>query len=152
MVSLPSMPRPTLATHPRSFWRDRTPSFDGLHATDFPEGYIFQNNALQNFMKLNGTWVEVGEEEWEKPLPKYIPPPSLPPPPPPVPPKRSRGRPPVPKRGYNLQNPSKWSQFLSEQMKLLSSNPMTSQEKMSFISRLWRDQKKERIQICVCNE
>ena len=134
------MPRPTLATHPRSFWRNRTPSFDGLHAKDFPEGYMFQNNAFQNYKQVHGGWSEVGDEEWDNPLPVYSPPPPPPPPPPQLPPTRPRGRPPVPKRAYNLQNPSQWSKFLTAQMEILSDDPRTSQEKMRYIGELWRKQ------------
>lgn len=137
------MPRPSLGTHPRSYWKNRTPSFDGLHAKDFPEGWMFQNNAFQNYKRINGVWVEVGEEEWENPHPEYVSPSPPHHPTPPPPPRRGRGRPKIAKRQYNLQNPSNWSQFLSEQMGRLRDDPRKSQNKMEYIAQLWRNEKEK---------
>lgn len=136
----------TLSTHPRSHWRGRTPSFDGLHAKDFPIGWMFQNNAFENYRVTDGgVWIKVGEhtEGWED-LPDLDTPPPFPPTSSTITiPKRKRGRPPKPKKQYELKNPSPWQMFVRERMPGLEGTGMNGREKLIHLSNIWKTIKEQ---------
>jgi hypothetical protein len=134
----------TLASHPRSYWKGRSPSFDGLHAKDFPIGWMFQNNAFENYRVIDGgggVWMKVGENEegWEA-LPDLQPtPPNLLPSYPVIDiPKRKRGRPRKDKKQYILKNPSPWQLFVRERMPELQNSKMSGREKLQHLSIVWQ--------------
>ena len=135
-------PLPSLSTHARSYWRGRSPSFDGLHAKDFPIGWMFQNNAFENYKIIElGVWTKVGEhsEGWED-LPDLDHTPPHSPPEEPEIPKRKRGRPKKSKKAYKLKNPSPWQLFVKEHMQGLEGTGMNGREKLKYLSNIWKQQ------------
>lgn len=135
-----------MMSHLPSHWLHRSPSFDGIHARDLPEGMMMRNPAGQDYIILKHTWRLVHTntnlssypdfEFPERPKPNTR---NLETTTPPV--KRPRGRP--RKRPLQQAQPNEsrvltaWQSFMRQTIPSLKAMGLTSQQQMRECARRW---------------